>query len=141
MEPKYQPGEKVELVILKQTDLGFVAQVNGIDRGLLYHSEIFQDLREGQKLPGYIKKVREDGAIDLLLQPFGNFGAGELGEKILQVLRDHGGVLQVNDKTPPERIYDLFGVSKKKFKIALGGLYKKKQILITDKGIQLVKEK
>ncbi len=134
----YTPGQKVELRILRETDLGFVAKINEVDEGLLYHDEIFEQLRPGQILPGYINKVRPDGAIDLLLQPFGNFGASELGERILKVLSDHQGFLPINDKTPAEKIYELFGVSKKKYKIALGGLYKNRIITVSDEGIRLV---
>lgn len=144
--PKYQAGQRVELLILRETDLGFVARILGpttdetteADEGLLYHDEIFERLEPGQKLPGYIKKVREDGAIDLLLQAFGNFGAQDIGEKILKVLRENKGFLAINDKTPPEKIYELFGVSKKKYKIALGGLYKKRLVLIEDRGLTLL---
>lgn len=137
MNAKYQPGQQVELEILRETDLGFVARVNQEDEGLLYHNEIFERLEKGQRLPGYVARIREDGRIDLLLQPFGNFGADELGKKILQALEDNWGHLDITDKTDPERIYDLFGVSKKKFKIALGGLYKKKLITVGDDGIRL----
>lgn len=136
---KYQPGQKVDLIILRETDLGFVAQINHEDKGLLYHNEIFEQLSPHQELPGYIKAVREDGSIDLLLQPFGNFGADELGLRIIEALKDSNGFLPINDKTSAEVVYDSFGVSKKKFKIAIGSLYKKRIILITDKGIKLVK--
>lgn len=136
MSNQYVPGQKVELLILRETDLGFVAKINQKDEGLLYHDEIFEHLEKGQALPGFIKKVREDGAIDLLLQPFGNFGAQEIGERILACLKDNRGFLEITDKTSPEKIYELFGVSKKKFKIALGNLYKNRIVEITDKGIQ-----
>ncbi len=134
--PAYTAGQKVNLVILRRTDLGFVAKINDQDEGLLYHNEIFEHLDPDQKLPGYIKKVREDGRIDLQLHAFGNFGAEDIGKQILQTLDEHNGFLPVNDKTPAEKIYELFGVSKKKYKIALGGLYKKRLILISDEGIR-----
>lgn len=134
--PAYTAGQKVNLVILRRTDLGYVAKINDQDEGLLYHNEIFEHLDPDQKLPGYIKKVREDGRIDLQLHAFGNFGAEDIGKQILQTLDEHHGFLPVNDKTPAEKIYELFGVSKKKYKIALGGLYKKRLILISDEGIR-----
>ena len=141
MEPKYTSGQKVDLIILRKTDLGFVAKINEQDEGLLYHSEIFERLDPGQKLPGYIKKIRDDGSIDLLLQPFGNLGSDELGEKILEALNLMKGKLPVNADSPAEMVYDFFGVSKKKFKMALGGLYKKRLIKITDDGIELVSKR
>jgi uncharacterized protein len=140
VKQEYKPGQKVELIILRETDLGFVARINGVDEGLLYRNEIFEALRPGQELPGYINRVRERGEIDLILQPFGNLGTEELGEKILQLLDDELGFLPVNDHSPAEEIYDLFGVSKKKFKMALGSLYKKRLITITEKGIKLVRK-
>ena len=138
MDEIYKAGDKVDLVILKETDLGFVAQINGLHEGLLYHSEVFEKLDYMQELPGYIKKVRRDGGIDLILQPVGYSGANELGEQILEVLRDNNGFLPVNAKSPAEEVYDLFGVSRKKFKMALGGLYKKRLVTFTDTGTELV---
>ena len=141
MPNQYVPGQKVDLVILRETDLGFVAEINGADRGLLYHNEIFEILRVDQKISGYINRIRENGEIDLILQPFGNFGAEDIGKKILAALEKNNGFLPITDKTAPEKIYELFDVSKKKFKIALGGLYKKRLVLVTEKGIELVSPK
>jgi hypothetical protein len=137
-DSKYQPNQKVNLVIARETDLGFVSIINDKDEGLLYHNEIFEQLHVGQKLPGYIKKVREDGQIDLLLQPFGNFGTPDLAEQILSTLRQEKGFLALTDKTDAEIIYNTFGVSKKKFKMAIGHLYKNRMILITEEGITLM---
>lgn len=137
---KYTEGQEVQLVIAAETDLGFKAIINDEDWGVLYHSEVFQDLRLSQKIKGYIKKIREDGKIDLILQKPGHHAAqGEIGPKILEELKRQGGFLPINDKTSAETIYDLFGVSKKKYKIALGGLYKKRLITVDDSGIRLVK--
>jgi uncharacterized protein len=139
MSEAFVPGQKVDLKILRKTDLGFVALINGKDEGLLYHSEIFEILEPDQELPGYINRVRADGSIDLLLQAFGNFGTEEIGERILKALADADGFLPVNDKTSAEKIYDLFGVSKKKYKIALGSLYKSRLISIHEDGIRFTK--
>ncbi len=138
MDNQYIAGEKVDLVILRRTDLGFIARINDCDQGLLYHNEIFQPLEPGQSIIGYIKTVREDGNIDLLLQPFGNQGADDLGQQILEKLKNNKGFLAINDKSPAEEIYEIFGVSKKKYKIALGGLYKRRLIKVLDRGIELV---
>lgn len=138
---KYEPGQKVDLIILRKTDLGFVAKINELDEGLLYHNEIFENLIVGQKLPGYIKNVREDDRIDLQLQAFGNFGSEEIALKIIEALEENKGQLLITDKTSPEKIYELFGVSKKKYKMALGLLYKKKLITIEENGIRLTTAK
>jgi predicted RNA-binding protein (virulence factor B family) len=140
MTTALEPGQKVNLKILRETDLGFVAEINGDKEGLLYHNEVFEQLDPGQEVPGYIKKVREDGSIDLLLQPFGNLGSVELGNQILEELRNNNGFMPINAKSPAEVIYKRFLVSRKKFKMALGGLYKKRLIKFTEVGTELVKE-
>ena len=137
MRAPYEVGQKVDLVILRETPLGFVAQINGVEEGLLFHNEIFEALAPGDMLPGYIKKVGEKG-IDLLLQPLGHHGAAELGDSILQTLKQNKGFLPITSKTEAEEIYKLFGVSKKKYKMAVGGLYKKRLITIAEDGIRLV---
>lgn len=134
----YSIEQKVNLLIFGQTDLGYKAIINGKHLGMLYKNEVFQDIRYADQLTGYIKKVRDDGKIDLILQPFGSLGADDLGQKILDLLKEKGGFLALTDKTPPETIYELFGVSKKKYKMALGGIYKKKLITIEPDGIKLV---
>ena len=134
----YKPEQKVDLLIIGETDLGFKAIINNRNLGILYKNEVFQDLRYADQLIGYIKKVRPDGKIDLILQPFGNKGASDLGQQILNRLKENNGFLKLTEKTPPEKIYELFGVSKKKYKMALGDIYKKKLVLIEPDGIRLV---
>lgn len=138
----YKEGEAVNLLIAARTDLGFKAIINRKHWGLLYKSEVFQDLQYGQEIKGFIKQIREDGKIDLILQQAGHKAAqDEIGPKILEALKKNKGFLPLNEKTSPEKIYDLFGVSKKKYKVALGGLYKKRLIRISDDGIYLIDEK
>lgn len=137
MTSNYTPGQKVDLIILAETELGFRVKINGTDQGLIYHNEIFEALDPDQEVPGYIKKVRPDGGIDVLLQNFGSLGSDELGAQIIETLKEHKGYVPVNAKSPAEQIYDLFGVSRKKFKMALGALYKKRLVEFTDEGTKL----
>lgn len=134
-------GQKVELLVYSETELGYKAIIDHQHIGMLYHSEVFQPLRYGSELAGYVKKIREDGKIDLILQPTGHQGADELGRQILQRLQAAGGFLDVTDKTPAERIYDLFGVSKKKFKAAVGTLYKNRLVVLRQDGLALAAER
>ena len=134
----YEVGQSVEIWIAARTDLGFKAIVNGRNWGVLFANEIFKPLRYGQKLQGFIKNVREDGKLDLSLSKTGHQGAENIGSQILELLKKHGGFVEITDKTPPETIYSLFGVSKKKYKIALGGLYRDRKILVEEGGIRLV---
>ncbi|WP_415062174.1 S1 RNA-binding domain-containing protein [Bdellovibrio sp.] len=136
----YEEGSAVDLFIAAKTELGFKAIINGRHWGVLYSNEVFEPLDYGQRVKGFIKKIRPDGKIDLSLQKAGYKAAEDIGEKILQVLQDKGGYLPINDKTSAETIYDLFGVSKKKYKMALGGLYKQRIITVNEDGIRLVRK-
>jgi predicted RNA-binding protein (virulence factor B family) len=131
-------GQKVSLIIADKTELGFKAIVNNTHWGLLYQNELFQPLRKGQKLDGYIKKIRDDQKIDLSLHHPGYGKVVSLTDNILIRLKENDGVLMLSDKSPPEAIYAAFGVSKKVFKQAIGALYKKKLITIDKNGIMLV---
>jgi hypothetical protein len=135
--PDYEEGEKVDLIIYAKTDLGYNAIINGSHAGMIYENEIFQKLVIGQRLQGYIKKIREDLKIDLRLQPSGYQRVDEVSETILNIIKDRGGMVAITDKSPPDDIYNLFGVSKKVFKKAVGALYKKRLIIIDVDGIKL----
>ena len=127
----------MDLVIDEQTEMGYKVIINDTHWGMLYHNEVFQTLHKGQRLQGFIKKIRDDGKIDCCLQKPGYKKVDDVAWKILEVLHKRGGFLAVTDKSPPERIYDLFGVSKKTYKKAIGALYKKRCIIIEKDGIRL----
>ncbi|NBX76721.1 MAG: GntR family transcriptional regulator [Proteobacteria bacterium] len=133
----YQVGQKVDLLIYSKTDLGFKAVIDGTHTGVLYQNEIFQPLTIGQKVEGFIKHLRTDGKIDLCLQPSGYRGIDDFSKKILDALESNNGFLPVTDKSSAEQIEALFGLSKKKYKMTVGTLYKKQLIIIEDKGIRL----
>ncbi|WP_136805591.1 S1 RNA-binding domain-containing protein [Desulfosediminicola flagellatus] len=136
--PKYRVGEAVDLLIYGRSDLGYSAVVNGAHVGMIYNNEVFQKLEIGQKLQGYVKKLREDSKIDLQLQQTGYQQVDEISQNILNLIKEKGGVVGVTDKSAPEEIYAMFGVSKKIFKKSIGALYKKRLIVIEDNGITLV---
>jgi hypothetical protein len=139
MPPNYEVGQEVDLIIANQTELGYKAIINKLHTGIIYKNEVFQTLKRGQKLKGYIKKVREDEKIDLsLLKPHYR-KVDDVSEIILNKLKENGGFIDVTDKSPAESIYDMFGVSKKAYKMAVGNLYKAKRIILELKGIRLVK--
>jgi len=134
----FEVGQKVSLIIADKTELGFKAIVDNTHWGLLYQNELFQPVRRGQKLNGYIKQIREDGKIDLILQEPGYGKVVSLTDTILIKLNKNNGALALSDKSPPEAIYATFGVSKKVFKQAIGALYKKQLITIDKDEIKLV---
>jgi len=134
----FHVSQKVELLICNQTDIGYKAIVNGTHWGVLYYNEVFQSLKSGQKTKGYIKKVRDDNKIDLCLQKLGYDKVDDITETILGVLKEQGGFISVTDKSTPETIHKLFGVSKKTYKKAIGAIYRKRLITIENNGIKLV---
>lgn len=136
-KPDYQTGEEVSILIWQKTDLGFKAIIENEFAGLLYDSEIFQTLRTGDTLTAFIKQVREDGKIDLVLQKPGFERIEDFSKILFDHIREHGGRINLNDKSPAEEIYDVFGVSKKTFKKAVGDLYKKRLIVLNEDGIAL----
>jgi len=134
----FEPGEKVKLMIASRTDLGYKAIINNTHLGLIFKTDVFQPLRFGQQLRGYIKAIRDDGKIDLTLQPASQAARDELEGQILDYLHRHGGVSKITDKSPPELIYKTFKTSKANFKRALGRLYKKRQVLLEKYQVSLI---
>ena len=131
----FRMGEKVSLLVYAKTDLGFKAIINGSHTGVLYENEIFQPISLGQKVDGFIKHLRTDGKIDLSLQPSGYRGVDEFSRRILEALEKNNGFLAVTDKSSAETIEALFGMSKKKYKMTIGTLYKKELIGMDPGGI------
>lgn len=136
--PTYEINQEVSLMVIGETDLGYTAIVNNLHTGLLYASEVFEYLEPGQRITGYVKKVREDEKIDLILHKPGYEKIDKISSDILDVIRKNGGFIPVNDKSDAEMIYDTFGISKKSFKKAIGALYKQRLIVIEAEGVRLV---
>lgn len=139
-QPSYLPGEEVHVLVWQQTELGYKVIVDNRFSGMLYHNEIFQTLEVGMQMNAFVKHVREDGKIDLVLQKGGAKRVEDFSEVLLRFIKDNGGYTSINDKTDAEIIYHTFGVSKKTFKKAVGDLYKKRMVTLEDDGIHLVKE-
>lgn len=132
-----EQGQSVELLISGQTDLGYKAVINHDYLGLIFKNEVFQELRNGDQLTGFIKTIRDDGKIDLRLDSDKKSTVDKLCDKILEQLKHNNGVSQLTDKSPPEAIYRSYGVSKANYKRALSSLYKQRLILITHETITL----
>jgi len=136
----FYEGERVALMIGEETDLGFKAIINNSCEGILYKNEVFQPLRRGQRIDGFIKKIRDDKKIDLCLHEPGYKKVNALSERVIERLRAKGGFIPVTDKSTPETISALFGISKKTYKMIVGRLYKKRLITIEDDGIRLIQK-
>lgn len=135
---EFSQGQKVSLLIGNATDLGLKVVINDRYWGLLYEADLFQTLRRGQKVDGYIKKLRPDNKLDVSLAPLGYGKVENISERILRTLKDQGGFMAISDKSEPDAIYAAFGVSKSAFKQAIGALYKERLIIIEKTGIKLV---
>ena len=136
----YKVGDKVNLVVGRVSRLGFTVLINKDIEGLLYKNELFVRLQEGDEKVGYIKKIREDGGIDVSLQPIGFKKTLVENEIIIldKLKKIDEGFLQLHDKSSPDAIKHQLNMSKKAFKSAIGGLYKLKMITIESEGIRLV---
>ncbi|MCH7412167.1 S1-like domain-containing RNA-binding protein [Belliella sp. R4-6] len=133
----FEEGQEVEALIFAETDLGFKALIENAFEGLIYKNEVFTTIELGDKVRAFVKKRREDGKLDLRLEPIGREKYEEGAEKILSVLKVKK-FLPLHDKSSPESIKELLGMSKKHFKQSIGQLYKAKIIKILDNGIELV---
>lgn len=137
-KPEYTAGEEVNILIWQKTDLGFKAIIDNKYSGLLYENEIFSSIETGMEIKAFVKQVRGDGKVDLILQKPGFEKVDDFAKTLLDYIKEQGGRIHLNDKSPAEDIYDTFGVSKKTFKKGVGDLYKKRLITLHEDGIALV---
>jgi hypothetical protein len=133
-------GDEVEAIIVEESDLGYKAIIEDAHLGLLYKNETFRTLEIGDKLNVFVKKIREDGKIDLSLEQEGYGKVDPSSQKILQKLNENEGYLNLHDKSHPVLIAEILGMSKKTFKKAIGNLYKQRLILLEKNGIRLIKK-
>ncbi|MCS4304758.1 RNA-binding protein [Chryseobacterium pennae] len=134
----FKKGDKVDLIMMNEGELGWNVVINKKYIGLIYASDVFKKLYPLSEEKGYIKTIREDGKIDISLQPEGFENIDEFKQKILDRLEENYGLLYVSDKSTPEEIKDELQMSKKNFKKAIGGLYKDNIIEISDDKIKLL---
>ncbi|MAE21283.1 MAG: hypothetical protein CMK92_02525 [Pseudomonas sp.] len=130
-------GDKVKLLVAQRTDIGYKAIVNDAFWGVLHTSQIHKAIRVGQRMEGYVRRLREDNRLDLSLEPIGHTRSDPLAARILKKLEESQGQLGLNDYSPAELIEMHFGVSKRAFKMAVGKLYKAGKIVIEETGIRL----
>jgi predicted RNA-binding protein (virulence factor B family) len=130
-----KPGQLVELLVLRRTDLGYPVIIDHRYEGLLHHQDLFREIRPGQRLSGFIKQLLPDGKIDVMLDKPGYARVDPLAQQILDYLDTHGGHCPLGDKSDPDAIRETFGVSKKAYKMALGALMKAGQITQDETGV------
>lgn len=131
--------EEVKILVLRKTDLGYSVIIDDLHLGLIYDNEIFEPIRVGDQRKAFVKRIREDNKIDISLQAIGYSNSIDANtQKVLDQLDANNGFIPINDKSSPEKIYELLGISKKAFKKALGGLYKNRKISFEENGTKLL---
>lgn len=130
--------DKVDILVTHLTEKGANVIINQKHEGLIYIENIFEDIRTGDQMEAYIKKVRDDGKIDVVIQPEGYKSIEPNAEFIYEELKAAGGFLPLHDKSTPEDIKNQLGLSKKLFKKAIGALYRDKMIAIKEDGIEML---
>ena len=136
-KPPYAPDDEVGLLVWQHTNMGYKVIIDNKYQGLVYDNQVFRELEIGDSLKGYIMQVREDGKVDVALQRSGRQQTLDFADTLLKYMERNGGRCYLHDKSPAEEIYDRFKVSKKVFKKAVGDLYKRRLIEITDHGLLL----
>ena len=139
-KPPYKAGDEVQIIVWQKTDLGFKAIIDNAYAGLIYRDQIFKYVHTGDRMKAYVTNVRPDGKIDLTLQHTGRQQTLDFSETLLTYLHEHGGSCDLGDKSDAEEIKARFEVSKKVYKKAIGDLYRRRLITISDGGIHLVEE-
>lgn len=134
----YTLGQEVDLLVWQKTDLGFKVIIDNKYAGLLYDSQVFTQLHTGDKVRGFISNIRPDGKVDCALQKSGREHTTDFSAKLLKYLESRGGRCWLGDKSSAEEIKAQFGVSKRTYKQAIGNLYKRHLIEITENGIVLL---
>lgn len=127
--------DEVDLYVQRETEIGWAMIINNKHLGLLHSNELYRKISVGDKLKGFIKTIRPDNKIDVVLDKPGYARIENEAEKILRLLKEHDGFLPYHDKSEPQEIYDFFGMSKKTFKMTIGALYKQHKINFAKSGI------
>jgi predicted RNA-binding protein (virulence factor B family) len=136
-EAQFTQAQLVELLVVRPTDIGYQVIIDNCAMGLLQRQDIHRPVRPGQRLPGFIKQVRDDGKIDVMLEKPGYGRIDPLSQQVLKYLQSRDGFCPLGDKSDPEAIRELFGVSKKAYKMAVGQLMKAGRIRQDADGIHL----
>jgi predicted RNA-binding protein (virulence factor B family) len=132
--------DMVDLVVYRRTDIGYLVIINNKHTGVLHFNEIFQSIGAGDKMKAFIKTIRPENKIDVVVGKPGYERVEDEASKILRLLQENNGYLPYHDKSDPEEIYSFFAMSKKAFKMATGNLYKQQKITFTKTGLKLVEQ-
>lgn len=132
--------DMVDLTIYRKTDIGYVVIINNQHTGVLHSNEVYREISTGDKMKGFVKKIRPENKIDVVIGNPGYKRVEDELEKVIRLLEENNGYLPYNDKSNPDEIYSFFGMSKKAFKMTTGNLYKQRRISFTQTGIKLMEQ-
>jgi predicted RNA-binding protein (virulence factor B family) len=135
---KVKEKDAVDLVVYRKTDIGYLMIINNKHTGVLHFSDVFRDIKTGDKFKGFVKNILPENKIDVAIGKPGYERVEDETEKVLRLLKEYSGYLPYHDKSAPEEIYSFFGMSKKTFKMTTGNLYKQRKIEFTQTGIKLI---
>ena len=135
---EYKVGQEVDLLVWQKTDIGFKVIIDNAHAGVIYDTQVFRNIHSGDRIKGYISNIRPDGKVDCALQRSGHKHTEDFAARLLRYLETQGGRCRLGDKSDAEEIKEQFGVSKRTYKQAVGDLYKRRLIAITDNGIELL---
>ena len=120
--------------------LGAMVAVDNKYLGLIHEGEIIKPLHSGQSVEVRVSNIKEDGKLDLSLKDAPRLQIDKDGEKILKVLIRNKGSLPLNDDSSPEEVNKILGMSKSSFKKAAGRLMKRRLIIMTKNGIEMLSD-
>ncbi|MGM0375513.1 MAG: CvfB family protein [Bacteroidota bacterium] len=140
VSPAFKPGEKVDLVIIEATDIGYKAIINNTHTGLIYKTQASRPFEPGEHTAGYIIRIRSDEKIDLSPEPVGYQAIDGISGQLLEKIKANRGFLPLTDQSSPKEVQLMLGISKKTFKKAIGALYKQGKIRLENDGIQLLQD-
>ncbi len=131
-------NQEVKMIVYGETDIGYKVIIDRKNLGMIFKNQIFQKVKLGDELLGFVSKIRPDGKIDLVLQKSGFKNKLSEKDKVLEILKNAGGFMPITAKTTPAEIADIFGMSKRTYKQMIGMLYKERQVEITDDGVRVL---
>lgn len=142
VESPYKVGDEVDAVVFDFSSVGSaMVAVDNKFKGIILKNEFFKFLNHGEKLKAKVRKIYEDGTLGLSLRLNTIKEEKESLETIiLDYLKSHKNFMPFNDSSSPEEIKKTFHTSKNYFKKALGGLLKKRLIILSESGTSLIKE-
>lgn len=131
-------NQEVSMIVYGENEIGYKVIIDHKNLGMIFKNQIFQPVKLGDVLKGFVSKIRPDGKIDLVLQKSGFKNKLPEKDRVLEILKQFGGFLPITAKTTPAEIANIFGVSKRTYKQMIGMLYKERKVEIRDDGVKLL---